>query len=362
MSTILKVIDVSSHNGIIKWNYVKGNCDGVIIRAGYRGYGSGKNVTDVQFANNIKGAISIGLKYIGVYWLSQAVTAKEAEDEVNYITNLLKPYKGNITLPIYIDSEWANDNKNSKDYHKGRADSLSKEDRTNVSLAFLAAAEKAGYAAGIYANTGWFNDRLDDSKLKRYTHWVAQYASRCTYSGDIGAWQWSSTYKVNGISGNVDVSYFYKTFTKPQATTTTKTTTSTIKPTTSSTGVKAGDKVVLNNAKLYVSASSKIHSGFKTGTYYLYSAEKTNNRYKITTVASNAGKEPASQYVTGWVDESVVISKKETTTSTTYTVKSGDTLTAIANKYGTTVKKIAADNGIKDVNKINVGQKLIIKK
>ena len=66
--------------------------------------------------------------------------------------------------------------------------------------------------------------------------------------------------------------------------------------------------------------------------------------------------------MTGWIDESAVISKKETTTSTTYTVKSGDTLTAIANKYGTTVNKIAADNGIKDVNKINVGQKLIIKK
>ena len=359
MSTILKVIDVSSHNGIIKWNYVKGNCDGVIIRAGYRGYGSGKNVTDVQFLNNIKGAISIGLKYIGVYWLSQAITAEEAEEEVNYITNLLKPYKANITLPIYIDSEWANDNKNSKDYHKGRADSLSKENRTNVSLAFLAAAEKAGYAAGIYANTGWFNDRLDDSKLKRYTHWVAQYASKCTYSGDIGAWQWSSTYKVNGISGNVDVSYFYKTFTKPQTASTAKPTTPTAKPTA---GVKAGDKISLSNAKIYVSSETKVHTGFKTGTYYIYSAEKVNNRYRITTSSENVGKNPASKYVTGWVDESAVISKKETTSSTTYTVKSGDTLTAIANKYGTTVKKIAADNGIKDVNKINVGQKLIIKK
>lgn len=45
----------------------------------------------------------------------------------------------------------------------------------------------------------------------------------------------------------------------------------------------------------------------------------------------------------------------------TYTVKSGDTLSAIAKKYGTTVKKIAADNDIDNVNLIFTGQKLKIK-
>lgn len=43
-----------------------------------------------------------------------------------------------------------------------------------------------------------------------------------------------------------------------------------------------------------------------------------------------------------------------------YKVKLGDTLTKIANKYGTTVKVIAADNHIKNVNLIVVGQKLIV--
>lgn len=44
-----------------------------------------------------------------------------------------------------------------------------------------------------------------------------------------------------------------------------------------------------------------------------------------------------------------------------YVVKRGDTLTAIAKKYNTTIKKIAADNNIKNVNLIYVGQKLKIK-
>ena len=41
-----------------------------------------------------------------------------------------------------------------------------------------------------------------------------------------------------------------------------------------------------------------------------------------------------------------------------YTVKSGDTLSGIAKKFGTTVAKLAQLNEIKDPNKIYVGQKI----
>lgn len=45
---------------------------------------------------------------------------------------------------------------------------------------------------------------------------------------------------------------------------------------------------------------------------------------------------------------------------TVYTVKKGDTLSAIAAKHGTTYQKIAAYNGIKNPNVIRVGQKIKI--
>jgi len=44
-----------------------------------------------------------------------------------------------------------------------------------------------------------------------------------------------------------------------------------------------------------------------------------------------------------------------------YTVRAGDTLSAIAKKYKTTYQKIAKDNNIKNVNILYVGQKLVIK-
>jgi LysM repeat protein len=45
----------------------------------------------------------------------------------------------------------------------------------------------------------------------------------------------------------------------------------------------------------------------------------------------------------------------------TYTIKSGDTLSGIAQRYGTTVSKLANDNNIQNVNLIYAGQKLTIK-
>lgn len=44
----------------------------------------------------------------------------------------------------------------------------------------------------------------------------------------------------------------------------------------------------------------------------------------------------------------------------TYVVKSGDTLTAIARKYDTTVEALVASNDVKDKNIIYVGQVLMI--
>jgi len=44
-----------------------------------------------------------------------------------------------------------------------------------------------------------------------------------------------------------------------------------------------------------------------------------------------------------------------------YIVKSGDTLSGIASKYGTTYQHLAQINGISNPNKIYVGQKLLIK-
>lgn len=91
---------------------------------------------------------------------------------------------------------------------------------------------------------------------------------------------------------------------------------------------------------------------------------------KITVIEGNKGSKSEvaireilvnGRYIRGFVTPNYsAIAKSKTTI--TYTVKRGDTLSQIAAKYGTTVKAIAAENGIKNVNLIYVGQKLKITK
>lgn len=119
---------------------------------------------------------------------------------------------------------------------------------------------------------------------------------------------------------------------------------------------------------------------FAGGKHYT-SADATNgssvgaSKAKITAVHA-AGKHPyhcravndAGAFVSGvygWVDAST-LSKVDTSTPASgsndivYIVRSGDTLSGIAAKYGTTYQKLAAYNNISNPNLIVVGQKILI--
>lgn len=61
----------------------------------------------------------------------------------------------------------------------------------------------------IYASTSWLNNNLDMRQLSAYRVWVAQYYSKVTYKGRYDVWQYTSKGKVDGISGNVDMNYWY---------------------------------------------------------------------------------------------------------------------------------------------------------
>ena len=97
---------------------------------------------------------------------------------------------------------------------------------------------------------------------------------------------------------------------------------------------------------------------------------KNATKTKITVIEGNKGNKSEvgireipvnGRYIRGFATPKYSAMAKSKTTIT-YTVKRGDTLSAIAKKYGTTVNAIAAENGIKNKNLIYVGQKLKIKK
>ena len=137
-------IDVSSHQGDIDWEAVA--ADGVefaFVRAVYRGYGTGKLVVDEKCIENIEGAQAAGID-VGVYVFSQAISQAEVLEEASTVLNLLDGYT--LQLPIVFDVEKVNDS-------QARTNSLSIEDRTNLTIAFLEAIKNAGYEPMIYHNT-----------------------------------------------------------------------------------------------------------------------------------------------------------------------------------------------------------------
>lgn len=200
-----KVIDVSSHQGNIQWSKVKNAVDGVIIRLGYRGYSTGRIVSDSYAKVNIAGAKAQGIPF-GVYFFPCSISTAEAIEEAEWIHAQVKDL--DLQFPIYLDSEVA-DVKGKK----GRADNLSKQDRTNLLLALMNHLKGLGHEVGVYASKSWFLERLDVSKFPSDCKlWVAQYASKCTFVGEKAAWQFTSQAICDGIGGRVDMSYYYEDF------------------------------------------------------------------------------------------------------------------------------------------------------
>lgn len=185
-------IDVSQWQGNINFAQVKAaGLDFVIIRAGY---GKTAAQKDPYFEQNYTRAKAAGLN-VGVYWYSYAQSTAEAQLEAAACMECIKGKK--FEYPIFFDLE------ESSQFAKGRSfcDSLV--------TTFCSALEKAGYFAGLYISRAPLQSSISPEVANKYALWVAEYDSRLNYSGSVGMWQNTSSYRVNGISGNVDHDFAY---------------------------------------------------------------------------------------------------------------------------------------------------------
>ena len=185
-----KLIDVSTHQGTIDWEKVKPQIDGAILRCGY-----GINIEkqdDAQFKRNADECTRLGIPF-GVYLYSYANSVEKAKSEAAHVLRLIKGYK--LSYPVYLDLE----------------ENGTQNGAVERAIVFGDIIEKAGYWCGVYANLNWWNNHLKG--LDRFTKWVAQYYSKCEYTGSgLDIWQYSSKGKVDGIQGNVDMNECYRDF------------------------------------------------------------------------------------------------------------------------------------------------------
>ncbi len=208
---IINGIDISYYQGTVDFDKLQADgVDFLILRAGYRGNTYGNLVADTNFATYANEAIKRNID-IGAYIYSQAITVQEAKDEAAFILDIVKGY--DITLPIVFDFEYAGAGTRLKDAK------LTNEQRTDICNAFCEDVENSGYTAMIYANQSMLVDDLNDDELaKKYDIWLANFSTSPKYAGlmydcEYTYWQYSSTGRVDGISGNVDCNFRY--FKKP---------------------------------------------------------------------------------------------------------------------------------------------------
>ena len=274
----LKGIDISNHQRGLDLSKI--DCDFVIIKAT-----EGKSYVDPSCDTFFQKALSLGKK-LGIYHFANN-SDNTAQQEADWFIQNTRGYIGKA-IPVL---DWE--------------DNIT--DNVPWALEWLQRVEEAyGCKPIIYMSESVVN-RHDWSSVANanYGIWVAKYRDNLPdynydmskagnmpsikYWSTMALWQWTSTGRLNGWNGNLDLDVFYGDAT-------------------------AWDKYLGSGSGVVTPSNPK---------------------------PSAPVEQPSESYQT-------------------YTVQSGDTLSGIAAKFGTTYQKIAADNRIANPNIIHPGQVLKI--
>ena len=221
-------IDVSAHQGIIDWKQVAAaGIKGVIIRAGY---GNSASQIDKQFLANIEGALAAGIT-VAVYWFNYFDGIADAQREWNTCRSIIDPYRSDIK---FISSDYEYDS--VKYYRKVHGAAPSNSLINQMIDAFCSAAAGDGWDVKNYFNNDYRRNILSSALISKWRPWLADYTGGPDISCDIQ--QTSSTGRVAGIRGNVDMDTCFVAFQSRPAPIPTPASSAPSKA-----GIKAGDKV-----------------------------------------------------------------------------------------------------------------------
>lgn len=213
---MLPIMDVSRWQGSIDWDKVKesGLVSGVMLKAVSTNRKLSKRkdglYIDPTFERNYSECKRVGLP-VGVYYYTYATDKDMADAELSLLKTALTGKT--FELPISVDVE---DNKIKK---------LSTQELTDLAAYALSTVEKWGFYALLYVGLNFAQTELymGGAALRKYDVWLARYPSDKSKTKPedkpktdfaFGMWQYTSTGRVPGVNGNVDLSHAYKDYTK----------------------------------------------------------------------------------------------------------------------------------------------------
>lgn len=329
-----KMIDVSEFNGTIDWEALKEtDIEGVIIRCGY-----GNDLVsqdDKRWRYNADQCTRLGIPF-GVYLYSYARTDAQSRSEAAHVLRLIQGYR--LSYPIYLDLE----------------ESGTESHAVAGTKIFGNLIENAGYFAGVYANEYWFTTVIGNA-LDQYTKWCAKYSQiRPTVNCDI--WQFSNTGRVRGITGNVDLNVCYRDFPTE------------IAEKENGAGAPAGTTLELAAATMQGEYGNGEERKNTLGTRYDevqsfidHIASASTETLVNETLNGMFGNGEIRKIVLGSRYTAVQNEINRRSREQYYTVRTGDTLSEIAVRYGTTVGQLQRWNNITNADLIYAGQRIRVK-
>ena len=318
----LKGIDISNHQRGLDLSKI--DCDFVIIKAT-----EGKSHVDQYCDGFFQQALSLGKK-LGIYHFANN-SDNTAKQEADWFIQNTQGYIGKA-VPVL---DWE--------------DNIT--DNVPWALEWLQRVEEAyGCKPLIYMSESVVN-RYDWSPVANanYGIWVAKYRDNLPdynydmskagnmpsikYWSTMALWQWTSTGRLNGWNGNLDCDVFY------------------------------GDAAAWDK---YVGSGSSSNTPSNPTTPQ-QPQRLSNEEMAKKVIAGEYGDYPERKTrleAEGYNYEAIqkIVNQAYATSSSyqTYIVKSGDTLSGIGSKFGVSYQKIAADNNISNPNLIHPGQVLKI--
>lgn len=303
-------IDVSEWQGDIDFEAVRdAGIEVVYIRTG-----EGNAYVDAYFQANYLKARAAGLK-IGYYHYVTASTVAEAQQQAEFFYSLIQDKQTDCYPAMDYES----------------FPGLTDQEINEVGSAFMETlTERLGYRPALYTDS-YDASELWDPSFSSYPLWIADYDVMAPES--IGPWaswdgfQYSDRGQTGGISQDVDMDYFKDSM---------LVTNENLPPNPDPGDIGAlitykiqrGDTLWAVSRRFHTTVSQLVSLNHIPNPNLIYPGQ-------VLTIPDNPG-------------------------AIIYRVKWGDTLSAIAKRFDTTVTAIARTNGIENPNLIYVGQVLVL--
>lgn len=332
-------VDWARYQGINgKWGYAHDKF--AICQIG--GTVDGWNTYDQStYRTQVAATIAMGRRAHTYIWWQNVTTQQQANKVLDYFLPRVQTPKQSI---VALDVESGQQSSTVVDYALNRI-------------------KQAGYTPVLYGYKSYLVNHLDLASLaKKYPLWLAEYpdynvTTKPNYSffpsyGNVGIYQFTSTYVAGGLDGDVDLTGITDNgYRNGDAG----------KPVTKPTAVKQGI-VADRTPKKDISTGYNVKVNYSARRWASGQSIPSWVKGRMYPVVQTSGDKVLLGGIMSWIKRSDVeiLQTAKQATSGTYTVKPGDSWWSIANRYGMSMYVLASRNGKTIYSMLHPGDRLTI--